>query len=76
METTGKTISEERIKTAIKAHGQQKTLAIELQMSDSNLSKFIDEQLPLFCRLLDVVGLEVVQKGHVADLRRVLKEVL
>ena len=76
METTGKSISVERVRLSIKSHGAQKTLALELGTSDANLSKFLEGQLPTFGRLLDLLGLEVVEKGHINDLRRVLKEVL
>jgi transcriptional regulator with XRE-family HTH domain len=76
MATTGISVSD-RIRTAVKAHGGlQKQLAAELGMADPELSKFMEGQLPKFARLLDTLGLEVVEKGHVSDLRRVLKEVL
>ena len=76
METAGNNLSAERVRAAVKAYGLQKQLAIEIGMSDGNLTKYLDGQLTTFCRLLDVLGLEVVAKGHVNDLRKVLKEVL
>lgn len=74
MESTGNSIS--IIKSAIKSHGLQKQLALELGMSESNLTKFIDGQLPNFVRLLAILHLEVVEKGEVDDLKRVLKRCL
>lgn len=77
METTGNSVSTmATIKAAIKAHGLQKQLAADLGMSEANLSKFIDGQLPAFSRLLSVLHLEVVEKGEVDDLKRVLKRCL
>lgn len=74
METTGNSIS--RIRAGVRTFGLQKQLAADLGISESELSKFLEGQLPRFQRLLDLLGLEVVPAGHVADLRRVLKEVL
>lgn len=74
MESTGNSLS--LIKAAIKAHGLQKQLAIDLGMSEANLSKFIDWQLPVFMRLLAILDLEVVEHGEVGDLKRVLKRYL
>lgn len=76
METGGKQFASDRIRQAVRAYGLQKQLAAELGMSDADLSKFLDSQLPRFVRLLDALGLEVVSSKHVAELRSVLKEVL
>lgn len=77
-ETTGNSVSNSvgLIRSAVKSHGLQKQLAYELGISDANLSKFLEGQVPMLGRLLEVLGLEVVEKGEVADLRRVLKRVL
>lgn len=74
-ETTGNSISE-RVRSGVKAYGLQKQLASELAMSDADLSKFLDGQLPKFAKLLEALHMEVVDVGHVSDLRRVLKAVL
>ena len=77
MESTGNSVSTlTTIKASIKAHGLQKQLASDLGMSEANLSKFIDGQLPAFARLLSVLHLEVVERGEVDDLKRVLKRYL
>jgi len=82
METEGKKVSGgasaslNRVRAAARAYGLQKQLALDAGMSDSLLSKYLDEQLPRLCLLLDVLGLEITARGHVDDLRRVLKEVL
>jgi hypothetical protein len=82
METEGKKVSGgasaslNRVRAAVRAYGLQKQLALDAGMSDSLLSKYLDEQLPRLCLLLDVLGLEITARGHVDDLRRVLKEVL
>lgn len=73
--TTGNSVSD-RIRAGVKAYGLQKQLASDLGMSDPDMTKFLDGQLPRFARLLEVLELEVVDRGHVTDLRRVLKEVL
>jgi hypothetical protein len=77
MESTGKQIStSERIKNAMRSYGLQKQIASELGTSDANLSKFIEGQLPVFARLLDLLDLEVVERGEVQDLKKVLKRCL
>lgn len=75
-ETAGKEISLLRIRVAARTFERQKQLAAEVGMTDSTLSKYLHEQLPRFCVLLDTLGLEVVPKDHLNDLKRVLKEVL
>ena len=75
MATTGNLVSD-RIRAGVKAYGLQKQLASELGMSDADLSKFLEGQLPKFARLLEALQLEVVDGGHVSDLKRVLKAVL
>ena len=76
METTGNKVSIEKVRNAVKAYGLQKQIASELGTSDANLSKFLEGQLPTFGRLLEVLGLEVVEKGEVSELKRVLKRYL
>ena len=49
---------------------------MDLGMTESTLSKLLEIQVPHLCALLDRLGLEVVEKGHVANLRAVLKSVL
>ena len=75
MATTGNLVSD-RIRAGVKAYGLQKQLASELGMSDADLSKFLEGQLPKFARLLEALQLEVVDGGPVSDLKRVLKAVL
>lgn len=70
------TPSRSRVLSAVRGYGLQKQLAADVGMSDSMLSKYLDEQVPRLCLLLDALGLEIVVKGHVSDLRRVLREVL
>lgn len=67
---------QERILAAVRSHGAQKSLAIELSMSDTELSRLLSDHTPKLCALLAHLGLEIVDQGHVADLRRVLKSVL
>lgn len=69
-------VSTERIAAAVRAHGSQKALAVDLGMSDTEVSRLINDQVPKLATLLALLGLEVVEAGHVADLRRVLKEIL
>ena len=78
METTGNSFSrsETRIRDSVRRYGLQKQLASKLGMSDSNLSKLLDGQLPVFLRLLDELGLEVSDPMEVEYLRRVLKRYL
>lgn len=75
-ETTGKQFSTDRVLLAVRSHGLQKQLAIELGMSDGELSKLLSDQLPKIGRLLEVLELEIVCKGYVGALRRALKEEL
>ena len=49
---------------------------MDLGMTESTLSKLLEIQVPHLVQLLDRLGLEVVEKGHVASLRAVLKAVL
>ncbi len=60
----------------MRAYGQQKRLALDLEMTDVELSRLVNDQLPKLCALLAHLQLEVVPAGHVSDLRRVLKVVL
>jgi len=69
-------VSLNRVRAAARSYGLQKQLAAAAGMSDSMLSKYLDEQLPRLCVLLDLLGLEITDRGHVDNLRRVLKEVL
>ena len=68
--------SESRVRSALRGYGQQKRLAINIGVSESSLSKFIDGQLPVFLRLIDELGLEVVDRGEIRDLKNVLKRYL
>ena len=74
MDTTGNSLAV--VRAAIKAHGLQKQLAYELGMSEANLSKFIEGQLPVFAKLLAILHMEVIEAGEVEDLKRVLKRCL
>lgn len=66
----------ELVRSAVRAHGLHKVLASELDMDDSALSKLLEHQIPKLIALLCVLELEIIQVGHVDDLRRVLKAVL
>ena len=66
----------DRIRASVRACGQQKALAMDLGMTESTLSKLLEIQAPHLVQLLDRLGLEVVEKNHVASLRAVLKAVL
>lgn len=57
-------------------YGQQKRLAADAGLSEVELSRLLHEQREKFENLLDLLGLEVVDKDHVQSLRKVLKEVL
>ena len=63
----------DRIRASVRAYGQQKALAMDLGMTESTLSKLLEIQVPHLCALLDRLGLEVVEKGEIDDLLRVLK---
>lgn len=69
-------VSSERVLAAARSYGAQKRLAVDLDLSDVELSRLLNDQLPKLCALLAQLDLEIVEAGHVADLRRVLKEVL
>lgn len=69
-------VSGERVLAAVRAYGSQKRLALDLEMSDVELSRLVNDQLPKLCGLLGKLGLEVVPQDHVRDLRAVLKAVL
>lgn len=70
------TVSNNKILEGVRTYGQQKSLAIELNMSDTELSRLINDQAPKFVRLLTVLNLQVVDADLVDNLRKVLKEVL
>lgn len=65
-----------RVLAAVRSRGSQKALALELGMSDTELSRLLSDHLPRLCALLSHLELDVVDAGHVLDLRRVLKSVL
>lgn len=69
-------VSLSRIQEAVRAYGMQKRLAADLMMSDTELSRLVHEQAPKLTALLALLNLEVVEAGHVAALKAVLKEVL
>lgn len=75
-ETKLRQVSLGRVNTAVHTYGRHKALAADLDMTDVELSRLLNDQLPRVCTLLELLGLEVVQAGHVADLRKVLKECL
>ena len=61
---------------AVRTYGAQKRLALDLDLSDVELSRLLNDQLPKFCALLDKLGLEITPRNHVRDLRAALKVVL
>ena len=61
---------------AVRTYGAQKRLALDLDLSDVELSRLLNDQLPKFCALLDKLGLEITPRNRVRDLRAVLKAVL
>lgn len=69
-------VSTERVLAAVRGYGAQKRLAADLNLTDVELSRLVNDQLPKLCALLSHLDLEVVEAGHVGDLRRVLKAVL
>jgi len=69
-------VSTDRVLSAVRAYGSQKRLALDLGLTDVELSRLVNDQLPKLCGLLTQLKLEVVDADHVADLRRVLKVVL
>lgn len=69
-------VSGDLVLAAVRSYGQQKRLASDLGLSDVELSRLLNDQLPRVCALLARLDLEVVPAGHVTDLRRVLKAVL
>jgi hypothetical protein len=69
-------VSAERVIAAVRAYGPQKRLALDLDLSDVELTRLVNDHLPKLCALMAQLGLEVVDQGHVADLRKVLKAVL
>ena len=69
-------VSAERVVTEVRAYGAHKRLAIDLGLTDVELSRLINDHLPKFCALLSQLNLEIVPHGHVQDLRAVLKAIL
>ncbi len=72
-EITGNKLATERVRNAVRAYGLQKQLAYEMGTSEANLSKLLDGQVPNVMRLLDLLGLEVVERGELEKLRGLLK---
>lgn len=69
-------ISAERVVTEIRAYGAQKRLAADLDLTDVELSRLVNDHMPKVCALLAQLGLEIVPHSHVKDLRSVLKAIL
>lgn len=69
-------VSTDVVVSAVRTYGSQKRLAVDLELSDVELSRLVNDQLPKFCALLDKLGLEITPQNHVRDLRAVLKAVL
>ena len=69
-------VSADVVLAAVRTYGSQKRLALDLELSDVELSRLVNDQLPKLCALLDQLGLEITPRDHVRDLRAVLKAVL
>lgn len=69
-------VSEDRIHAACKAYGLQKQLAHQLGVSDTELSRMLNEQVPKLCVLIEALGMELVDSEYLASIRKVLKETL
>lgn len=69
-------VSMNRLSEAVRAYGLQKQLAADVGMSDADLSRLLHDQAPRLIKVFSTLGLEIVDSGHVEDLKRVLKEVL
>ena len=70
------TVSADVVLAAVRTYGAQKRLALDLDLSDVELSRLLNDQLPKFCALLDKLGLEITPQNHVRAGRAVLKAVL
>lgn len=75
-ETLLQDVSETRVKAAVAGYVRQKQLALEAGMSETELSRLLSDHLPKLAKVLGILGLEIVDAGHVDDLKRVLKTVL
>ena len=69
-------VSADVVLAAVRTYGSQKRPALDLELSDVELSRLVNDQLPKLCALLDQLGLEITPRDHVRDLRAVLKAVL
>jgi hypothetical protein len=65
-----------RLQDAARQYGLQKQLAADLCMSDTEISRLLNEQAPKVISLMAKLGLEVVSTEYVSSLRKVLKETL
>jgi len=73
-EQTGKSFS--KLQARLAESGKKGVLAMELGMSESQFSKLIHGQAPQLCRLLDLLGLDLVDREYLGAVELVLREKL
>lgn len=55
-------------------YGPRKNLAAQVGISDGQLSKLLNGSLREYCRILDALGLEIVQEDYVKALKIILQK--
>lgn len=60
----------------VRSYGLQKQLAINVGMSDAELSRLLNDQAPKLLRVFAELGLDLVDADFVASLKKVLKVTL
>jgi hypothetical protein len=75
-EINSREVSLNRLQDAARQYGLQKRLALDMAMTDSEVSRLLHDQAPKVINLMAQLGLEVVSSEYVESLRRILKETL
>ena len=71
---TGK--NRQRIESALLEAGKRTALASEMGISEGQLSKMINGRINQWCKLLELLGLEIREVAYIKGLERLLKEIL
>lgn len=69
-------VSANRLQEAVRKYGLQKQLASDLMLSDTEVSRLINDHAPKLIALMTLLGLEVVSSDYVDSLKKILRESL
>ncbi len=66
----------DRVRSALASGEKRAALAMEIGISEGQLSKLINGDLTRLCEIAAALGLEIVPTDYIASIERILKEKL